>query len=1453
MLYDMTLVAYAPDGARLGNLPSPLEVNVGAPFDDVSSLTFTYPVDAPGTELLVGPVELAVEFMDPANGAWFEPPNMRFLRLEWSSDLLEDVPVRKFTCPGYAWLMNKVVTQPPPASVKASNVEAAGIKLRTAKTNFEGAKVSLRTAMGLGAGSVMLSNYAPKAVNNGCWILTDKVPVAHRGVTVGSGADKRYEWVAQHGLTALAEQVIDTKTTMDASQGTLNAARGDKSLARVFRNATVGTIVGTLLAEAHNRGRLSGLSYTFGSGTDSAGKPWAKALSEYELAAGTPAFNVLDTLTAQGLCDWRMNGRRLEIYNPDTAMSADRTDQVTLINGLDIDDAPDKGTLANVVGEMLFTGDEGMNFKLSNVSAPTPWGVWEGSVSQSGVDNVATGKTLGRAALVAGSAEQVESTRSLVLSGERALLPFIHYDVGDHITAPGPDGAMMGMRVRQATITRNVHGILSGSVVLNDRFIEKSIRAAKKMAGVFGGSGVGGGGAVPAPPLANDNREPEPPKLLSAEPSAFVNEAGRVEGYVNLIWEHTGLATDGTLQDLARFHLRAKTGTQPWQAFGAPGPDSTQGDIGPLQVKDSRGNPMTWQVAVMVEAANGKFSSYSNIAAVQMVDDVEPPPVPAFAQSDVSTTLRTTAVRWNGKGMNGQAQVKMPPDFLSVNVYEATSETGPWKLVGAGEFAGLVYQSPDIMPLKPVWYCLTAVDRSGNESEQSAAYSVTPAQNVDLSEIYKELDAAKTQIKNAELLAMASGATLGDQLAINLELASKASKQITTSKTAPVVADGDGRPVGALWTQISASGSQVGFWRWDGDAWVTMPLDPLVVPTIQIGAGTAGQLDVTRLGATSANIDTAVIDKLWADVVRSRAITTDMLTVAGNNLVESPDFAETDSWGGGQSGPNSRWDTGTTFNGAPRAWMMTQQAGGSANMTMYAPVSNFIPVQAGESYRVSSWVRPNGAIPGVSNFSQRAYFYGADKTMLTSSENHQAGSTNASLPSNVWSEVGGLVTAPAGAVYMRPRFTAYVAVGTTPTDRLISLGYVKVASATDASLIVDGTILGKHLAVDSITSREIKALSVSAGHLAANTITGDKVNVGSVRAAVLTANSVTASILHGDAVNGKTIQGATIRTATTGRRTQIDSNGLRMWDGGGNLVLSQNASSGDISLRGDLSSRSFGGNQLWAGADMRNSGATGAAARAGIVFKSDASEYSPASVYRDGTWGAVMIDSPYSSTGSYNGQSTVSVSNHGIEMWASKQGAITGPTLSNSMMLALNADGTWWIGGGGTSAQADARIYWQSGNLKVRRNANHMLDLRSDRSTVLSTSKLDITGPLYATAKNFKITHPSKPGMDLYHGSTESPWAGIEYWGDAVLDDNGVADIALPDYFEALAKQERRAVFLTPKYEADLLMATDISGGHFIVNGTPGQHFSWLVKAERRGADFAVEQPALTEQEPHDN
>lgn len=123
----------------------------------------------------------------------------------------------------------------------------------------------------------------------------------------------------------------------------------------------------------------------------------------------------------------------------------------------------------------------------------------------------------------------------------------------------------------------------------------------------------------------------------------------------------------------------------------------------------------------------------------------------------------------------------------------------------------------------------------------------------------------------------------------------------------------------------------------------------------------------------------------------------------------------------------------------------------------------------------------------------------------------------------------------------------------------------------------------------------------------------------------------------------------------------------------------------------------------------------------------------------------------------------------------------------------------------------------------------------------ITAAELNVTG-----AKNFQMPHPTKPGHWLRHGSTESPVSGIEYWGEGAIEPDGSVRVELPEYFDDLAKPDGRVVFVTGRgHSPDW---SDIEDGAFTVTGAPGGRFSWLVKAERFGGDFLLEE-AIPEDE----
>ncbi|TMS00196.1 fibronectin type III domain-containing protein [Nonomuraea basaltis] len=139
---------------------------------------------------------------------------------------------------------------------------------------------------------------------------------------------------------------------------------------------------------------------------------------------------------------------------------------------------------------------------------------------------------------------------------------------------------------------------------------------------------------------------------------------------------------------------------------------------------------------------------------------------------------------------------------------------------------------------------------------------------------------------------------------------------------------------------------------------------------------------------------------------------------------------------------------------------------------------------------------------------------------------------------------------------------------------------------------------------------------------------------------------------------------------------------------------------------------------------------------------------------------------------------------------------------------------------------------------------NIFLNAPNGNVRVVSSTGFEVNG----VTKNFIIDHPAEGDRYLIHGCTESPHNGVEYWGTATLDDLGVAEVELPRYFEALTAYEGRAVLLTGIGEHLLLAsATYPKDGRFCVHGVAGQRVAWLVKAIRKDVPPVLVEPRRDE------
>ena len=109
-----------------------------------------------------------------------------------------------------------------------------------------------------------------------------------------------------------------------------------------------------------------------------------------------------------------------------------------------------------------------------------------------------------------------------------------------------------------------------------------------------------------------------------------------------------------------------------------------------------------------------------------------------------------------------------------------------------------------------------------------------------------------------------------------------------------------------------------------------------------------------------------------------------------------------------------------------------------------------------------------------------------------------------------------------------------------------------------------------------------------------------------------------------------------------------------------------------------------------------------------------------------------------------------------------------------------------------------------------------------------------VNGTIYKGAGSFRIDHPLDPkNKYLQHSFVESPDMMNIYNGVATLDSSGVAEVRLPEYFEALNRDFRYQ--LTPIGSfAPVYVAKEVSNNRFtIAGGKLGMRVSWQITGIR--------------------
>jgi len=382
---------------------------------------------------------------------------------------------------------------------------------------------------------------------------------------------------------------------------------------------------------------------------------------------------------------------------------------------------------------------------------------------------------------------------------------------------------------------------------------------------------------------------------------------------------------------------------------------------------------------------------------------------------------------------------------------------------------------------------------------------------------------AKLQVGAVTEQVLANGAVIASKLA---DAAVTAQKLADAAVTATKFASGI-KPVevvGSLPTTGNTEGRQAylttdgKLYRYRNGAWTaevsaTDLVGQLLANQLADGAVTNSKLaalavDAAKLAANAVT-ETKIADNaittpkivanaIVGDHIAANAISVTKLIMADfNNRVENPNFGE----------GNVGWYMApgvSIVNNPANAYIgnfyMELPTGAQTGINRNA---NIFPVVPGETYRVHAVCRAVGN-PNATLFA-RLRFLAADKNTLVGAANP------VSFTSADAAYVGktGQATAPPGAVYA----WLDLFLSATLTSGGFRAGFVSCQRKDAAELVVDGSIVADHLAVNSVTADKLAANAVVAGKIAAGAVAADQIAANAITASKIAAGAISADKL----------------------------------------------------------------------------------------------------------------------------------------------------------------------------------------------------------------------------------------------------------------------------------------------------------------------------------------------------
>lgn len=320
-----------------------------------------------------------------------------------------------------------------------------------------------------------------------------------------------------------------------------------------------------------------------------------------------------------------------------------------------------------------------------------------------------------------------------------------------------------------------------------------------------------------------------------------------------------------------------------------------------------------------------------------------------------------------------------------------------------------------------------------------------------------------------------------------------------------------------------------------------------------------GSITAAKIQAGSITGDRIQAGTLSAVHIAANSITASRLNLIDTaNMVIDGGFNDADSWV--MDTPTPPWSIVTDV-AAGNVMLSTRQLRSGVPDGLAYPAGKyegvysraFSKIEPGKPLRVSaSWYTTSG-FTGMA----RLYAYQYDRAgnyvgaaLIGTTVDRRAGAA----PGVESGNLSGVFTPNASAAQVR-----WAVEMQRPTS-VASAGYMFLANpsisrAINAELIVDGTITAAHIAAGTITGDRLVANTITATQLAVGAVTAVNINVANLAAINSNLGAITAGSIN--IGSGKfvvsTDGSVSIKSATTGQRTEIDQFGGRVYDATGTL------------------------------------------------------------------------------------------------------------------------------------------------------------------------------------------------------------------------------------------------------------------------------------------------------------